>query len=191
MAPAPTSRFLRDRPFLRDRSGVAALEFALIAPLMILLFFGIVEGSSALAQSRRVTLAVNTLADLAAQETQITAAQTADLFSGVDQIMTSGGATIRLISLVYDPVDDRAEVHWSRDNAGGTPYVAGSAYTGLSDPALLDAGSSLIVAEIEYTWTPPLTQAVFGAVDFDKIAMRWPRRAPRVQFCIVEGSCTI
>jgi Flp pilus assembly pilin Flp len=179
------------RRFLKDRSGLAALEFALIAPLMILLFFGVVEGSTALAESRRVTLAVNTLADLAAQETQITAAQTGDLFNGVSQIMGGApGATIRLVSLIHDPVDDRVEVHWSRDNSGGTPYAAGAHYTGLTDTTLLDAGSSLIVAEVQYAWTPPLTQTIIGPVNFDKTAMRWPRRAPRVQFCIVAGTCT-
>ncbi len=179
------------RRFLDNRSGLAALEFALIAPLMILLFFGIVEGSSALAESRRINLAVNTLADLAAQETQITAAQATDLFSGVTQIMGGApGATITLVSVIYDPVDDRAEVHWSRNNAGGTPYTAGSVFTGLSDPALLDAGSSLIVAEVQYAWSPPLTQTIIGPVTFNKTAMRWPRRSPRVQFCIVTGTCT-
>lgn len=188
--PEMSARRLRRR-FLKDRSGLAALEFALIAPLMVLLFFGVVEGSTALAESRRVTLAVNTLADLAAQETQITAAQTSDLFNGVSQIMGGApGATIRLVSLIYDPVDDRIEVHWSRDHSGGTPYAAGSAFTGLSDPTLLDAGASLVVAEIDYAWTPPLTQTIIGVVNFAKTSMRWPRRAPRVQFCIVEGTCT-
>lgn len=187
----PPNRASAPRRFKDDRSGLAALEFALIAPLMILLFFGIVEGSSALAQSRRVTLAVNTLADLSAQETQITAAQLSDLFSGVNQILGGGaGATITLVSLIYDPVDDRVEVHWSRNNSGGTPYAAGAPYTGLSDPTLLDAGSSLMVAELQHAWVPPLTQTIIGTVNFNRTAMRWPRRAPRVQFCIVAGTCT-
>ena len=186
-----SARGLTTRRLLADRSGVAALEFALIAPLMIMLFFGIVEGSSALAESRRITLAVNTLADLTAQESQITAAQASDLFDGVSQIMGGApGAQIRLVSLIYDPIDDRVEVHWSRDNAGGTPYAAGAPYTGLSDPTLLDAGSSMVIAEVQYAWTPPLTQTIIRPLTFQKMAMRWPRRSPRVQFCIVAGTCT-
>ena len=46
-------------------AGVAAMEFALVGPLLILIFFGVVESSDALARSRQVTLAVNTLTDLA------------------------------------------------------------------------------------------------------------------------------
>lgn len=75
------------RSFAQARSGIAALEFAFIAPVMIILFFGVVEGSNALSISRRVALAANTLADLTSQEAQITAAQAADLFTGVEQII--------------------------------------------------------------------------------------------------------
>ncbi|MBY0422864.1 MAG: pilus assembly protein, partial [Parvularculaceae bacterium] len=92
------------RRFAEARSGVAALEFALIAPVMIFLFFAIVEGSDALTESRRASLAANTLADLVAQESQITAADATQLFNGVSQIMNKspGAVTIRLVSVVFD-----------------------------------------------------------------------------------------
>lgn len=172
------------RDFGRSRSGIAALEFAFIAPVMIVLFFGVVEGSNALSVSRKVTLAANTLADLASQETQLTAAQAADLFTGVEQIIGQGGidADVAIISLVYDPDDDKIIVDWSRNNAGGTPYAAGSDYTGLADATLLDETSSLIIAEIRYTYSSALTKSVIGPVDFEKFATRWPRRSARVQF---------
>jgi Flp pilus assembly protein TadG len=177
--------------FFRERSGLAAIEFAFIAPLMILLFLGIVEGSNALSVSRRVTLAVNTLADLASQESQLSADQLADLFTGVEQIIAQGDvdATIKISSLVVDPDTDTVVVSWSRDNAGGAPYAAGSSYDGLADASLLDESSSIIVAELDYHYSPPLTKAVFGAVDFAKKASRWPRRSSRVKFCTSPGVC--
>lgn len=180
------------RRFFAAERGVAALEFAIIAPVMIILFFGVVEGSSALMESRRASQAANTLADLVAQEAQIDGATLTDLFSGVSQIMgrPSASTTIRVVSLVYDTTDARIEVHWSRDNSGGQPFAPGSAYTGVADPTLLGAGSSLIVTEIIYAWTPTLSQAVFHGVTFDKKAMRWPRRSPRVQFCTAPNVCT-
>ena len=131
--------------FAACRDGLAAMEFAFIAPIMIFLFFAVVEGSNAFAVSRRVSLAVNTLADLTSQEAQITAAQTGDLFDGVEQIIGQGdiGADIRLVSLIYDPDTDEVKVHWSRDNAGATPYSAGAVYDGPADASLLDASSSI------------------------------------------------
>jgi hypothetical protein len=178
--------------FARSASGLAAVEFAFIAPVMILLLFGVVEGSNAFSVSRKVTLAVNTLADLTSQEAQITASQTDDLFEGVEQIIGQGdiAADIAVISLIFDPDDNRVEVHWSRDNSGGSPYAAGTPYAGLADASLLDASTSLIVAEISYTYESALTKHVIPPVDFEKSASRWPRRAARVQFCTAPNSCT-
>ncbi|MBY0421938.1 MAG: hypothetical protein K2Q06_06505, partial [Parvularculaceae bacterium] len=91
---------------------------------------------------------------------------------------------------VFDTAQNRIEVHWSRDNHGGTPYAANSVYPKLTDPALFGAGSALMVVEIQYNWTPSLSSLMIQSVPFDKLAMRWPRRSPRVQFCITAGNCT-
>lgn len=176
----------------RAEDGLAATEFALLAPLMIFLFFAVVEGSNALSVSRRVSLAVNTLADLASQETQLASAQADDLFEGVEQIIAQGpiSVDVRLVSLVVDPDTDEIVVHWSRDNAGGEPYSPGSVYDDLADASLLDVSSSLIVGEIEYSYVSPLTKALIPSIDFAKVATRWPRRSARVQFCTAPNVCT-
>jgi len=54
--------------------------------VMIVLFFGVVEGSNALSVSRRVTQATNTLADLASQETELTPAQLDDMFEAMAEL---------------------------------------------------------------------------------------------------------
>ena len=57
--------------FARDRRGVSALEFALVAPMMITLYFGCVEVSDGVAVDRKVSLTSATLANLVAQSTAI------------------------------------------------------------------------------------------------------------------------
>src|ERR1700736_3606913 len=52
---------------LRDRSAIAATEFAVIVPIMLVMFFGTVEFSSGLAVDRKVTLVARTLSDLTSQ----------------------------------------------------------------------------------------------------------------------------
>lgn len=182
----------RSSSFFSAREGLAGVEFAIIAPVMIFLFFAVVEGSNAFAVSRRVSLAVNTLADLTSQEAQITAGQAADLFDGVEQIVGQGdiSAEIRLVSLIFDADANEVKVHWSRDNSGAAPYPAGSVYSGLADASLLDATSSLIVAEIEYDYVSNLTHHLLPIVEFKKAANRWPRRSARVQFCDASNNCT-
>jgi hypothetical protein len=167
------------------------MEFALVGPLLILIFFGVVESSDALARSRQVTLAVNTLADLASQETRLLTSDADDLFGGIEQIVDAGGASmlIRLVSVVND-ADGDPIVHWSRDNSGEQPYAKGSAYEGLPASTLIDPGASIIVAEITYQYSSKLTKIIIPPITFQGSATRWPRRSVKVQLCTSANSCT-
>lgn len=53
---------------LRDSAGIAAVEFALILPLMLMLYLGLVEMSRGLRASQKVDLVAHMLADLTAQQ---------------------------------------------------------------------------------------------------------------------------
>ena len=50
-----------------DCRGIAATEFAVIVPIMLVMFFGTVEFSSGVAVDRKVTLVARTLSDLTSQ----------------------------------------------------------------------------------------------------------------------------
>ncbi|MEM9170750.1 MAG: TadE/TadG family type IV pilus assembly protein [Pseudomonadota bacterium] len=170
---------------------MAAVEFAFVAPVMVFLFFATVEGSDALAASRRVTLAANTLADLVAQETEIETSAVDALFTGMDAILDQGAVTVdfRLVSVVFNDTTNKPEVHWSRDNSGTQPYAAGTEYTGPADVSTIDPSASLVVAEVNFSYTPVLSKVLFQSVMFRKSATKWPRRSPRVQLC-TNGTCS-
>lgn len=53
--------------FLRDRRGVAAIEMAIIAPVLLLLYFGTVDTANWYMAHRRLILAGSTIADLTTQ----------------------------------------------------------------------------------------------------------------------------
>jgi len=171
--------------FGRERSGLAAVEFGMLAPIMVFMFFATVEASDALSTSRRVSIAVNTMTDLVAQELRIDNNQLADLFTGMEDIIDQGAMTVdfNVVSLVVDPDTMDVVVHWSRDNSGGEPYAPGSAYTGDADVTLLDPSASLIVGEVSYSYTPTISNMLIQNVNLDKVSTRWPRRAFRVQHC--------
>src|SRR5262245_62437188 len=58
----------RLRQIGRDQRGVSAIEFAMLAPLMIALYFGVVEISQGVAIDRKVMLSARTVADLVSQQ---------------------------------------------------------------------------------------------------------------------------
>ena len=178
--------------FFRSRSGLAAVEFAFIAPVMILLFFGVIEGSAAYSTSRKVLMSANTLADLVAQETSITKDSLDDLFVGMEDVIDPRDidVTFRVVSVYLDTATGEVKVGWSRDSNDAVPYPADSVYPGDLDASLLDDAASLIVTETEYEYASPISQKVIGALTLQKTATRWPRLSSKVQFCIVAGSCT-
>lgn len=189
--PIPDSRFPIPA-FLRSRSGLAAVEFAFIAPIMILLFFGVIEGSAAYSTNRKVLMSANTLADLVAQETSITKDSLDDLFVGMEDVVDQRDidVTFRVVSVYLDNATNEVKVHWSRDSDSAVPYAADTVYPGDVDASLLNDASSLIIAETEYDYASPISQKIVGAITMKKAATRWPRLSPKVQFCITVGSCT-
>ena len=57
----------RLRNFAGDQRGVSAVEFAMVLPLMIALYFGTVEMSQGIGAQRKVSLTTRTIADLVSQ----------------------------------------------------------------------------------------------------------------------------
>jgi len=180
----------RPRPFLSllaDRRGLAATEFAMLLPVMLLLFFGMLEGSDLLIMNRRLAHTANTVADLAARERTVTHAQLNDLLVGARRLLEptdTSTLTITVVSVVSSGTPARPTVHWSRDSNGATPYAAGANYVGLGNQATLNPAMSLIVVEIDYTYDSGLTSKVFRrpyVIAFD--SKRIPRKSSRVQLC--------
>lgn len=178
----------RRRRFLINASGMAATEFALILPMTMLLFFGMLEGSNLMLAGRRLTHASNTLADLVAQQPQITHAELADVMIGVRRELEpsdTSSLSMRVVSVIRDPDDSsKAIVHWSRDHDGATPYSPGSEYTKLESVNSVNSVASLVVVEFSYVYDSGLTSKVFDRpYRFERLTRRWPRVSPRVQLC--------
>jgi Flp pilus assembly protein TadG len=164
--------------FLRDRRGVAAIEFAIFLPMMLLLFFGTVEFCSAVAIDRKVTLAARTLSDLTSQQPQSANGNThnnvavivdSDLqnnFSSSIGIMASydPSPTRATVSEVYVDNTGIATVQWSKAAtvASGASTAtltassrnAGDNVTAIIPTQLLVHKTYLIFSEISYTYIP-------------------------------------
>lgn len=174
--------------FSRNRSGIAATEFALILPLLVAIFFGMLEISDAMMAGRRVQTAVNSLSDLVAQERDVTTGELDDIIVGVNRMLAptpGSSATLRVTSVVVNPgVPGQLIVRWSRDNSGATPYAANSVFTKVSDPTIVNSGASVIVGEVTYNHVSGLThQFIDSPRTMSQIVARWPRRSAEVVIC--------
>jgi Flp pilus assembly protein TadG len=140
--------------FVRDRRANAAIEFAFIAPLMLMMFFGLVEFSSAIASSRKVTLAARNLSDLVSQSTKVTNLDIANFNETGKAIMTPYWTTdyVTRVSQIYvDPDTLSGKVTWSK-GTGMPNLTPGST---LPVPTALRIGKTyLIYSEVNHKYIP-------------------------------------
>ena len=102
---------------LKDRRGVAAIEFAVVAPVLVAMLFGTVEFSAAIAIKRNVTNMARTMSDLTSQAAVVTDADFANFFAASTGIMMPYSATpiTMTVSLLYvNPATGKVSVEWSK-----------------------------------------------------------------------------
>jgi Flp pilus assembly protein TadG len=138
MRPAPPHALLR--AFARARGGVAAVEFALTLPMMILLYFGGYEASDAVATYRKLADTTATIANVAAQYTTMSQTDVASVFAASSQVMAPySTATLSIVmSEIQTDAKSNATVAWSRATSGATPLAQGAVVTlptGMASPS--------------------------------------------------------
>lgn len=136
----------------RDPAGTSAIEFALVLPLMVILYFGAVEFSDALTVNRKLTRATSASADLVAQAETIDADEMANIFDAAKAIISpyQSDPMALVISSIRIDENGQAKVDWSKTD-GGTERAVGSTVSLPADIAVPE--TSLIMAEAAYEYT--------------------------------------
>jgi Flp pilus assembly protein TadG len=138
-----------------DRRGVSAVEFALLAPIMIAFYFGLAEFCQGFMAQKRMGHASAMVADLVSQTDIITPAQLDDVFEIGGLIMKPFSATplkLRVSQLTRDN-NGVVKVVWSRGKSW-TARVTGSTVT--IPAGLIDNGESIIFSEATYDYDSPV-----------------------------------
>jgi Flp pilus assembly protein TadG len=183
-----------------DRSGIAATEFAVIVPLMLVMFFGTVEFSSGIAVYRKVTLMARTLSDLTSQSTSVSDSDMTNFFAASNAIMTPYSPPLyptpsgTISELYIDPLTGVARVQWSK---GSSPRAAGSPVTvpaGVIARApvtnLILPNQYVIFSETSVRYTPTVGYVMAKAgLTFSDVAYTRPRQSVCV-FYNPSTSCT-
>ncbi len=145
----------RRRPsrFWRDNRGVSAVEFALIAPVLIIFYFGMAELTQAMMAQRRLSHLTSSIGDVAARTAELSNARVADIFMVGSVLMDPfPTATLRmcLVSVASD-LQGKDTVVWSEKSNGPTDCPA--AKTVVDIPvSVLPAGQSVIVSKASYDY---------------------------------------
>ena len=171
------------RRFARDARGIAAVEFAFVAPIMLLMLIGTVEASRAIGIDRRLSLVTTMVADLVAREQKMTSADLTSIYKIVNQVMSPYDASSLKVSVIpvkASPSDAaQTKVYASTTNRpshnGATQPSKCSSYS--LTAALLPKGASVVVVESSYTYQPIFLNYVFGAASWTDKAFATPRNS--------------
>jgi Flp pilus assembly protein TadG len=149
---------------LADRRGVAAIEFAMVIPIMLMLFLGTVEFSVGVATNRKVQLMAQTLSDLTSRSASVSDADLANFFAAGTGIMTPyvpptyNATTSTITELWIDPSTGNARVQWSKGSAprGQSTFVTVPANLIVLDPVTkaIVPGQYLIYSEVNFVYKP-------------------------------------
>jgi Flp pilus assembly protein TadG len=168
-----------------DERGSVAIESAIIFPVLVLIFLGMVEMSQAFTVKRRVQNVANSTADLVAQSQTVTTSDLNDIASIGAQLMlpfSSTGLTLTITSVAEDTqskVTVQWSCSWSSLSSSANCTATGSAYTGLPS-GLLNPGQSVIIGRVAYPYTPSIGEFLTGGLTFTASSYYRPRLAASV-----------
>ena len=194
------------RRVVSDVRGVSAVEFALLAPVLILMYCGMAELCSGVMAARKTNHATSTVGDLVGQTTQVSASDMNNLFLAANDTMTpfqiqnSSGNYVLLTraSSLSVRSDGSIRVDWSCTPNNTTqasnfaPLTTNTLVT--NTPANLlntsTPGDSVIQADGSYQFTPPATMIFPTGLKFQSTYYFKPRRSTAVAFSTTSSGST-
>jgi len=159
--------------FALDGSGASAVEFAIIAPVLILIYFGLAEFCQAYMAQRRMGHSTSQVADIVAQYQTVDADLIDDTFALGGLVLApfpESPLSLRVTSITRG-VDGVARVTWSRGNGS---FAKRSGAVTVPD-GLIANGESIIMSEGTYTYVSPLGQILPGTKTFNHTYWLRPR----------------
>lgn len=160
-----------------DRSGGAAIEFALIFPAIFVLNVGATEALEAYEAQRNVAHIAAAVADITAQSRSVTTSELNDVLSaGVSMIhpFPLTGLQARVSSISSSP-----------QTGVGTDWTQNRNYAGGDSPSVpsgyLQTGESVIVADVIYDYKPTFGLFLPDTIRFTRHAYSRPRLSPKVE----------
>ena len=154
------------RRFRDDARAIAAVEFALILPLLIGLYLGAIEGATLYSADHKVATVASTIADLVARAETI-----------MQPYATTG--LVQRVSLLTINSTGVAKVKWSRSYPTGTALAADSDYplAATTQINILARGASgwLVASEVDYPHEPIVGFVIPGTVNLHHVQYYLPR----------------
>jgi Flp pilus assembly protein TadG len=165
----------------RDRRGIAALEFAAVAPFMLAMFFGCFEVTQLVRVSMGLGVASDAVSDYVARAAQPGGtdpfAEVTNACSGGQLMMApfSGSLLgVAVASVTYSSSTGRVGVDWTNTSCG-TGQTAIADPVSLATPLLNNPGDSVIIVQSTYAYASPVSFMLKPSYTLTHVSYSRPR----------------
>lgn len=157
--------------FCMNQRGVAAIELAVVLPMMMTLFLGVVEISNFVLVNERTEKMAYTISDVVSQGETITIAELDNILSATSEIMYPFPFSARghvIITSVYRAVGDVPKVAWQYEGGGTLKNVISNfGGQGFASPLpqgfILNEKETVIISEVYYNHENLVTNMFNGS----------------------------
>ena len=171
--------------FVRDDRGIAVVEFALILPILLVLWIGGVEVTTALSVDRRLNNLAASLGDLVARSKTVTHSEVDNIFNiapGAMYPYSNTGLSMRITAVKISD-SGSATVSWSRAKGSKPAYSDNTSMNGVVPATLRIPKSQVIVSEVYFTYAPAVGYVITGSLALEDRMFFVPRLVSAVQLC--------
>jgi Flp pilus assembly protein TadG len=167
-----------------DRRGVAAVEFALIVPLLLSMYFVTMEVSQAIETNKKVSRVGSMVADLVTQQQAISKSEVEAIMAiGESLLQPYNRSKPKIIITAIEITNEttpKVKVFWSRKLVDGVPGAGDETKGSITTvpETLKTAGSFLVRVESSLDYSPVITwaaadkQSLGLTAAFDSISMK-------------------
>jgi Flp pilus assembly protein TadG len=177
------------RRFAAATHGIAAIEFAFIMPVLVILFLASIDAGRAIAVYMKVRAATYALNAITNQYTTIQASDMSAILGATSVIMApySSSPIIVTISQIAISNSGAATVSWSA-SLNGTALTRGSPVTGVPS-GFATPSTYIILGQVSYTYTPLFASFIKNAITLSDSLYVTPRSSICVVYTAVSSSC--
>jgi Flp pilus assembly protein TadG len=175
----------RIKRLLSHDGGVAAVEFSLILPILVVLWIGGVEATGAFSVDRRLNNLAASIGDLIARSKKVTHAEVDDIFDlapGALFPYSANGVSMRVTAVAIDEAG-KATVAWSRAEGSKPAHGDTDDMNAFVPQALRIPKTQIIMSEVYHTYKPALGYVITGDLLLEDRTFFVPRLVPKVELC--------
>jgi Flp pilus assembly protein TadG len=181
--------------FIRSTRGIAAIEFAMILPTLVMMFLASFDAGNAIAIYMKVRAATYVLGAITNQYTTIQSTDMTAITGATGTVLAPYSATPTVVTITQVKATSAtaATVSWSYSPTTGKALAQGSTFSSL--PANLAKNSCnstypcyLVYAQVSYTFTPTFGYFITGSLNLADSLYVTPRSSECIVYVPENGS---